>query len=227
MTRMLILAVAFGTVALAAQQPLQESCSVTVSDTNTRAIFTVTTLADSTATTLQGETWDGIPSYFVHGRTYFITSFPVNAEVTMACETPNAFCLFHVVVYRCLPCSATDDGGVPEELLAAGFEPSTCGPTLSINQDRWETTVYRKLVSGYHPVTVTLRKPLVHAAVLTKTYADPCDTLVKKDTCTEERCSWNDADNTCKPIALCPERPQGPNAPNVPSPSCICPMSTP
>eukprot|EP01059_Diplonema_ambulator_P024191 TRINITY_DN4003_c0_g1_i2.p1 TRINITY_DN4003_c0_g1~~TRINITY_DN4003_c0_g1_i2.p1 ORF type:complete len:192 (+),score=51.87 TRINITY_DN4003_c0_g1_i2:58-633(+) len=91
----------------------------------------------------------GIPDWLHWSTAHFLSDADAGKELRLSCPTDsgdNVPCTFYVVLYNCIPCSTSTNGGLPTALLSDGFEAGSCGPKYVPlpGAEVYPTAIYKK-----------------------------------------------------------------------------------
>eukprot|EP00659_Diplonema_papillatum_P009406 gene9406-14584_t len=148
---------------------------------------------DGRAATGEGQAWTGLPAVFKSGGSAALFPSLPATKLTFAAAPVEASCEFLVAVAG----PAEQSAGLVATLLSAGFDETSCPPTL---EGKGPSRLFRRRVDGAETVAFSVASPVPDVAVFHQPVY-PCY-YVTAEPCSEF-CTWNEESGQCEDKPLC------------------------
>eukprot|EP01064_Diplonema_japonicum_P039461 TRINITY_DN98_c0_g1_i9.p1 TRINITY_DN98_c0_g1~~TRINITY_DN98_c0_g1_i9.p1 ORF type:complete len:555 (+),score=182.80 TRINITY_DN98_c0_g1_i9:49-1713(+) len=187
---------------------------------------------------VSGQRWERIPEWLAGSTAYMGVHGGKGMSLRLSCPATEKNhhhyyypCTFYVTLHNCLPCSSSTNGGLPKELLEAGFEAAGCGPRYipifpgaPDDVRNHPAAIFKLQVErGTEAIELPVSRELLHVAVFVHSTGQQCS-LKNAEACAAASrvCEYDRKKKKCMDKPMCPTR-TGPQPPTGPQGRrCMC-----
>eukprot|EP01059_Diplonema_ambulator_P025883 TRINITY_DN429_c0_g1_i4.p1 TRINITY_DN429_c0_g1~~TRINITY_DN429_c0_g1_i4.p1 ORF type:complete len:253 (+),score=79.99 TRINITY_DN429_c0_g1_i4:58-759(+) len=159
---------------------------------------------------MTAQVWSNLPPWMDWSTAHFVRGGPAGSVLELSCpNTDGRPCTFFIVLYNCMPCSTTLNGGLPATLLTMGWEAGSCGPQYipfgGLEGEAFNTVVFKHEVASGEFVDINLTKDGNHMLVLELSIGQQCSLVEGSSNCAEhgDMCVYKDG--ACVDRPMCPK----------------------